>query len=66
MGRIMLCSWLLQWSHVRRINIVLIVLQLLGGTNRLCVGRISFLAFQSDLMASVNHYGPLVTQHLEL
>src|SRR4051812_22457639 len=58
-GQIMLRSSLLQQSQICRINIVFIKFQLLGGTNRLCVGRISFLALQSDSMASMNRCYPL-------
>src|SRR4051812_3204953 len=61
-------SWsvVFQLSHVCRINIIFVELQLLRGTNRLSIGRITFFAFQSDLAASMNSYRSLVTRHLEL
>ena len=65
-GQIMLPSWFLQRSHICRINIVLLKLQLLCCTNRLSISRITFLTLQSNLAASMHGYSSLVTRHLEL
>ena len=45
----MLCSWLFQRCHIRRVNIVLVKLQFLCCTDRLSISNITFLTFQGYL-----------------
>ena len=59
--RIMLRSWFFQRSHGCRINIVLIKLQLLCGTNRLSISRITLFTFQGYRLAPMYCDGPLMT-----
>ena len=53
-------GWLFQRSHICRINIVFVELQLLCCADRLSIGRITFFTFQSNLPASMHCDGALV------
>ena len=65
-GRVMLRSRLLEISHIRRVNVILIKFELLCCAGRLSISRVTFFTLQCYLTTAMYSDGALVIWHLEL